>query len=102
MWPAAEISKSALCIKSYLTVFEVTKQIKFVLISFFGKVFYCIIFGNFFALIAIVLLRQFIHFCFQLAQIFFGEFTIAQIHIIIITIVKWRAYPKLYAGIHAF
>ena len=47
MWPAAQIGKLSLCIKSNVAIFKVRKQVEFVFVSFILKILYGISFWKF-------------------------------------------------------
>ncbi len=68
MRSTAEISEIALCIESDLAIVEIADQIRVHTHRLFSEVADGFCFGNGFADIGIILLRQFIHFLFSFVR----------------------------------
>src|SRR5688572_13975273 len=94
MRSATEIGKISLCIKSDIAILQVLQEIKLVLIAFISKVLNSFSFWNFLSYVSIVLLCQFGHFHFQLTKVFFAYGPVAQVDIIIKTIIHGWANPE--------
>ena len=96
MRTTTEIGETALGIKSDFSIGQVTEQIEFIFIPFFGKILNSLFLGHFFTQIRIAMFGQLVHLLFQCGKIFLGHFPIAEVHIVIKTFrtFQCRSYPE--------
>ena len=102
MRAAAQVGESTILIKSDGTVLQVADQLALVLVAFFGIGLEGIRLGDVRADEGLTAAGQLDHLIFNFPQICFHKLPVAQVHIVVETVLDGRSDAELDAGIQCF